>query len=536
MSDYGGGRNRGYCKFRDTLFQNPLIAGGGFHRTVTAVLVVLLCAVISYLFISSNDQMSKIYQEETRDSIVEIKKIFLKATVNNLIMDLETDQNRMKNHYKSAIDQRYEVFSKRKFDGGFVSGIKSDLGMDTLREGETSRWVVFIWNNDNKVLYDSADLFSQDISITIENIKPALSHYRILHHGDKSCLFGISQEYIDDEIKEAVATKIKRLSFGNDSYIWVNEVLNYDGGENYAIRRIHPNLPETEGMFLSTDMADIKGNLPYLTELEGVKRDGELFFSYHFKELNSDRISEKLTYAKLYKEYDWIIAMGIQNNEMERYISKTNGVSKAESLHNSLKFLGLLLTMVLFFIAVIIIVEQWRLKRSRKRLESALQYDTLTNAKSRRFGEEYLGKLFIEFHSGILKTEVAIMLFDIDNFKSINDRYGHHIGDLVLREFVSTVYKTIRDSDELFRWGGDEFVGVFRGLNKENTVILAEKILENLSSLELEGDEGEQIQIGISIGATNFEDGDKSFIEAIKRADKAMYLSKAEGGGLVSQL
>ena len=120
------------------------------------------------------------------------------------------------------------------------------------------------------------------------------------------------------------------MHFEYGSYMWVNEVLSYSGGDNYAIRRVHPNLPETEGMYLSTDMEDIAGNRPYLVELEGVKRYGSLFISYHFQELNSDSVSEKLAYARLYKEFDWIIAMGIHYNEMDEYIASTN--EKAQSL------------------------------------------------------------------------------------------------------------------------------------------------------------------------------------------------------------
>lgn len=87
----------------------------------------------------------------------------------------------------------------------------------------------------------------------------------------------------------------------DDGYIWINDILNYDGGDEYAIRLVHPNLPETEGDFLSTGTQDIKGNLPYREELDGIIRSGEVYLDYYFKKMNSDEISHKLSCGKLYK-------------------------------------------------------------------------------------------------------------------------------------------------------------------------------------------------------------------------------------------
>ena len=94
-------------------------------------------------------------------------------------------------------------------------------------------------------------------------------------------------KFVDDKIKLITAEKIRRQRFDDDSYIWVSQILNYNGGDNYAIRIVHPNLPETEGSFLSTSTMNTRGNKPYLEELDGINKNGELFFSYYFKKLNS---------------------------------------------------------------------------------------------------------------------------------------------------------------------------------------------------------------------------------------------------------
>lgn len=97
----------------------------------------------------------------------------------------------------------------------------------------------------------------------------------------------------EEILKERARQRIRELRLVGDNYIWVNRVVNFSGGDGYAIREVHPNLPKTEGKLLSTSMQDAKGNTPYLTELEGVKKNGHIFFRYWFKKLQSDEHGRK---------------------------------------------------------------------------------------------------------------------------------------------------------------------------------------------------------------------------------------------------
>ncbi len=130
-----------------------------------------------------------------------------------------------------------------------------------------------------------------------------------------------NKDAVERIVKEEMYLHIRNTKLINSGYIWVNEVLNYEGGDNYAIRLIHPNLSETEGMLLSTNMTDVKGNKPYLTELNGVKKDGYLFFNYWFKKPNSEKIAQKLTYARLYKKYNWIVATGVYLDDVDALVA-----------------------------------------------------------------------------------------------------------------------------------------------------------------------------------------------------------------------
>ena len=119
------------------------------------------------------------------------------------------------------------------------------------------------------------------------------------------------------ELKEHIKDMIRRTQLIDGGYIRVNGIIDYRGGKDYAVRLVHPGRVDAEGMKLSTDMTDSKGNTPYLTELEGIKKDGEIFFEYWSEKKDTDTISHKLKFAKLYKPYDWIVSAGAYIDEIE---------------------------------------------------------------------------------------------------------------------------------------------------------------------------------------------------------------------------
>lgn len=163
---------------------------------------------------------------------------------------------------------------------------------------------------------------------------------------------------------------------------------------------------------------------------------------------------------------------------------------------------------------------------SLSRAVKEAQYDSLTRIGSRRYGEKLLTDAFSEFK--IRGVSPAIMMFDIDNLKDINDSYGHFAGDQVLKQKVDMVKKNIRRGDTLFRWGGDEFIGILKDLEENSVLPFSRKILEAVSEAKV--DLG-AVQIGatISMGVSYFKEHDTSFFDALNRADEAMYRSKSQG-------
>jgi diguanylate cyclase (GGDEF)-like protein len=121
---------------------------------------------------------------------------------------------------------------------------------------------------------------------------------------------------------------------------------------------------------------------------------------------------------------------------------------------------------------------------------------------------------------------LSFILFDLDRFKSINDRFGHLIGDQVLRSVAKVAEDTIRDSDIIFRYGGEEFFVLLHGTKISGASLLAERIRSNIERLKLFPEL--DLHITASLGVVNLTDGEDA--EAVfKRADTAMYQAKHNG-------
>lgn len=158
-------------------------------------------------------------------------------------------------------------------------------------------------------------------------------------------------------------------------------------------------------------------------------------------------------------------------------------------------------------------------------LQKAALTDPLTGLENRRGILE-----FIESEIGRIKRGAktsAIMLTDIDNFKNINDTYGHDAGDLLLKHVSGIMKKSIRVSDHVARWGGEEFLLFFPEISVSECRVVAEKIRSQISSSATFFDNN-QIQVTITAGLSQLE-VEKGIDASIKVADKALYKGKTEG-------
>lgn len=164
---------------------------------------------------------------------------------------------------------------------------------------------------------------------------------------------------------------------------------------------------------------------------------------------------------------------------------------------------------------------------SHERLQRLAVLDPLTNVYNRRFG---LGRLEEEFSRVVRdNASLAVMMLDIDDFKVLNDTYGHMVGDKVIVNVVRCIKDNLREGDVLVRYGGEEFLIILPGASQEDGQQVGERIRRTIDdSFLLEGEQ--QIWQTVSLGLSacpdrRLESGD----DLIRLADEALYIAKENG-------
>ena len=160
-------------------------------------------------------------------------------------------------------------------------------------------------------------------------------------------------------------------------------------------------------------------------------------------------------------------------------------------------------------------------------LRAAATRDKLTGLYNRRYGESQLREACLNARAS--GSPLSILLCDIDHFKQVNDRFGHDAGDRVLREFSRVLARSVRASDTVARWGGEEFVVVLADCSLVSASDLAERIRGQIALLD-----DEQVgRISVSVGVATLA-ADETAKQLYLRADAALYQAKNGGRNRVS--
>lgn len=196
------------------------------------------------------------------------------------------------------------------------------------------------------------------------------------------------------------------------------------------------------------------------------------------------------------------------------FIGKMESIGLPELIYTL--FGGFILTIGTTFLIQIIDKEI----HNSEMLERASETDTLTRLPNRRRFESMFVKKFTGY-------EKCVLLLDLDHFKQINDSFGHHEGDKVLIQIGDILYDSIRSSDAVFRWGGEEFVIMLRGISEELGCSVAERIRKTIEAHNF----GIDRKVTISIGMLHIGTGAsvELLTNYLRRADRALYRAKADG-------
>jgi diguanylate cyclase (GGDEF)-like protein len=157
--------------------------------------------------------------------------------------------------------------------------------------------------------------------------------------------------------------------------------------------------------------------------------------------------------------------------------------------------------------------------------------DPLTKSLTRRHFFNIAESEFLRYSR--YRRPLSILILDTDDFKNINDTYGHHAGDIVLRSFSLVAMEQKRAQDTFGRLGGEEFGLLLPETNLEQARIVAERIQKTWEQTPSNMD-GEMIHSTVSIGGTEASSDDKSFEDILRRADRLLYQAKGSGKNQVA--
>jgi len=247
--------------------------------------------------------------------------------------------------------------------------------------------------------------------------------------------------------------------------------------------------------------------------------------------------TEKVSYVKVFKPYNVLIGSGVYLDYLDKRLVKKNEERKSIFL----KLLDSIYTITVLVVSVLLVIV-WVVAKNIKDVYKS--YENVLKTEKEKFKElsvkdpltelynrNYLLSAFNEISSRVKRNgkKSVIAFIDLDQFKEINDSLGHEYGDMLLKEIAKRIKNTVRKSDVVSRFGGDEFVLILDDIEKpENIIGLIQRLLENIKDKIKLGDK--EVSTTASIGLSVFPDDGDDISKLVTYADTAMYEAKKRKG------
>jgi len=189
---------------------------------------------------------------------------------------------------------------------------------------------------------------------------------------------------------------------------------------------------------------------------------------------------------------------------------------------------GIFYVWLMIWVALIIRFLLGKLQEQNKKLAHMALHDSLTGLPNRNLLEDRLQIMIEDCRRH--QREFALVILDLNQFKEVNDTYGHDQGDELLRQFADRVGYIIRAADTFARMGGDEFIMLLHDVSDESCILMCERVKESI--LRPYSLKEAEVNIGLSAGAAIFPKHGEEPATLMRHADEAMYASKSKGGSI----
>jgi diguanylate cyclase (GGDEF)-like protein len=236
-------------------------------------------------------------------------------------------------------------------------------------------------------------------------------------------------------------------------------------------------------------------------------------------------LASALIYIASYLVYYYSIALILTDQQM-LLSNRVNGAT--------IIALGFLISVINWYYNYTNITQKQHIEMQQKQLEQMAYYDSLTNLYNRHFFNKVVEKELFSIQRYGHRS--VIIILDIDNFKNINDTYGHLIGDQVLKQLAQLIVNNVRKSDTVSRFGGEEFIILASRISLEEGFELAEK-LRNLVAEKAFTIDSTTLYITASFGVSLLQATEEhGFEKYFSLADEALYLAKKRGKNRVEKI
>ena len=509
-------------------YENFLTKSIFFFPLIMTLMGILLTSISFFISLKT---FQKIEFNHIKHNLLNENKIFLKNNVKNIDEDIKIS-------IKSLINQEKE---------------KSKLDIETI--SETIDSIYDNYHGKNKKLF-------------ISNVLHSVNKIRKRHY------FGIidisTKIMIIHPIKKVLNKDTSKMKLGKYSlYKWVTNTIKNSKQEGYfKVTFYKPNKKKqvTKIVFVKylKNLNWAIGTGEYLDEiLNTIKKDfikkivakkgdfsvidtkdnrlyahnytkiikNNSFFNKLKKSKNGEftQNSKQIVYSIFNSDLNLIIQSTIDVEQINRFIQKE--CKKIKNVYQEfyrILFINIFIIILISTIISIIISKKIKeifqiyeqLNTDKIQAEYEANHDVLTGAYNRSFFNKRLKDEIIT--AKLHQKNLSLVLIDIDHFKKINDNYGHQTGDIVLKKLVTFIQNSLREEDFFARWGGEEFVIIFKQINVEDAKKRFEEIKYNLiNNLEIQT----PVKFTFSAGITQYEMNDNEN-DLIKKADKALYKAK----------
>ncbi|WP_128814717.1 sensor domain-containing diguanylate cyclase [Vibrio mytili] len=297
-------------------------------------------------------------------------------------------------------------------------------------------------------------------------------------------------------------------------FLMNKDVVNYKVFDDTKNNYIHSKI--ASDYYVDKDVLNKSLENMKFTELEG--------YTELFKKQLDPHIKTGNTFSKEFNvngKYLIVSFLSVENFKRE-HVAYLISISEDDTLM-LMKRNYLLFNFMIFIVLISFFVIVFQSYRNQNKLLKMSTIDFLTQVLNRNKMVELLSQEYVKAKR--YNSIYTVMMFDIDYFKSINDEFGHAVGDDYLVQFSKLIHRNIRISDSFARWGGEEFVLLLPNTDEDSSMLVAEKLRSLIEQYIFSGPRN----ITVSIGISEFQLDDSSLEDAIERADTALYHSKENG-------